>query len=124
MSQLAHQRHRLQPPEDLLDALALYLTDGVARVPRGARVGPTAPPLRVLCHVRRRLQEAHALDERLVIEQLVAADRDPRARCSNSSTSSKAPSVSAAPSAMLTCAPTASPSRLSIKRVPRYASFA
>src|SRR5574338_744144 len=34
--QLAPQGHRLQPAEDLLDALALHLTDRIARMPGGA----------------------------------------------------------------------------------------
>src|SRR5271167_2532900 len=42
MPQLAQQRHRLEPAEDLLDPLALHLTDRVARVARGARIDATA----------------------------------------------------------------------------------
>ncbi len=45
-------------PKILLDTLALHLTDGIAGVPRGARVDATAPPLRVLRHMRRRNDRA------------------------------------------------------------------
>src|SRR6516165_3966308 len=47
MPQLAESAHRLQPSEDLFNALALPLTDGVARMPRRAAVDRT-PAVRVV----------------------------------------------------------------------------
>jgi hypothetical protein len=48
-----------------------FLTDRIARVPRRARVDPTAPPRGVLRHVRGR-HEAHPLHERLAVDTLSA----------------------------------------------------
>jgi hypothetical protein len=43
MPNLSHERDRLQPAEAFFDPFPLPLTDGVARVPRGAAINRAAP---------------------------------------------------------------------------------
>src|SRR5215831_15197137 len=60
---LAHQSHRLEPAEDLLDALAPALAERIAGVARGAAVDRAGAVGRVLCHVRRHAQQPDRGDE-------------------------------------------------------------
>src|SRR5213080_304665 len=59
MSNLPHERDRLQPAEAFFDPFPLLLADGVTRVPRGAAINRAAPTSsQVLRHVRRHAQIA------------------------------------------------------------------
>src|ERR1700723_2977783 len=59
MSNLAHERDRLQPAEAFFDPFPLLLADGVTKVPRGAAINRAAPASsQVLRHVRRHAQVA------------------------------------------------------------------
>src|SRR5271169_1597262 len=52
MSQLPHERDRLQPSETFFDSFSLLLTEGITRVPRCPLVNRTpAAPSQVLRHV-------------------------------------------------------------------------
>ncbi len=76
MSNLAHERDRLQPAEAFFNPLPLLLTDGVTRVPRGAAINRAAPASsQVLRHVRRHPQIAALLHKPERVEPFVAAHR-------------------------------------------------
>jgi hypothetical protein len=74
---LAQQPDGLQPPEDLLHALAFPLARPVAGVARGASIDRTRPVRGVLGHVRRHLDQPEGLDEVPRVIPFVGADRDP-----------------------------------------------
>src|SRR2546425_8476509 len=74
MTELPQSADRLQPAKDLFYALALALTDLVARVARGPLVDGTAAMRVVLRHMRRDVQIAPVVDERGGVIILVAAD--------------------------------------------------
>ena len=73
MSNLAHERDRLQPAETLFDPFPLLLAEGVTRVPRGAAINRAAPASsQVLRHVRRHAQMAALLHKPERVEPFVA----------------------------------------------------
>jgi hypothetical protein len=73
VTQLAHQRDRLQPAETFFDPLPLPLTDGVACVPRGAAINrAAAAALVVLRHMRPHPQMAAFFHEVARVEPFVA----------------------------------------------------
>src|SRR5262245_37243851 len=59
----AQERHRLDPPEDLLDALALLLTHRVSRMAGGPGIDRTGLPRRVLPDMRGETERAEGGDE-------------------------------------------------------------
>src|SRR5215831_1439025 len=76
VSQLAHQRNGLQPPEALFDSLPLSLADGIARVPRRASIDrAAATPFVVLRHMRCHPHIPTLSHESLRVESLVSAHR-------------------------------------------------
>src|SRR6266851_299952 len=77
MARLAQQADRLEPAEDLFDALAFPLAHSVAGVTRGASIDRTRPVRGVLRHVRRHLDQPEGLDEVPRVIAFVGADRDP-----------------------------------------------
>src|SRR5712671_3639579 len=76
MTELPQSANGLQPAEDLFHALALPLTDLVARMARGPLVDGAAAVRVVLGHVRRHVQRAPVVDHASRVIVLVAADRD------------------------------------------------
>src|SRR5439155_197456 len=76
MTSLPHQTHSLQPPEDLFDALSLFLTLGVSGVPRRATVDRARTLGGVLRHVRRHVEMTQVSDEVPRVVGLVAAQSD------------------------------------------------
>src|SRR5512143_341524 len=90
---LAESSDGLDPTEDLLDSLAFFLTDGVARVLRGPLIdGAAASFVLVLGHVRshRRFPEFVHKISRVVV--LVSAQRHPpRAAISSAASRSAVP---------------------------------
>jgi hypothetical protein len=71
MSNLPHQRYRLQPAEAFFNPFPLLLTDGVTRVPRGAAINRAAPASsQVLRHVRCHAQIAALLHKPERVETL------------------------------------------------------
>lgn len=75
VSQLPQPAHHFHPAKDLLDQLALLLTDGISRMTSGAAIDGRAD--RFLRHVRRDRERPYRGDEGRDIEILVAADGAP-----------------------------------------------
>ena len=76
MTGLPHQTHGLQPPEDLFDPLALFLTLGVSGVSRRTAVDRARALGGVLGHVRRHVEMTQVSDEVPRVIGLVTAQRD------------------------------------------------
>src|SRR5437773_481305 len=73
---LAHEPHRLQPAEDLLDALPAALAHGVARMAGGPAVDRTGAVRGVRGHVRSHAQQPDRGDKIPRVIPLVGAERN------------------------------------------------
>lgn len=72
---LAQQAHGLQPTEDRFHLFPFPLTDRVPWVSSRPAINGAGMPDRVLCHMRRDLQFAQVVDERLRLIVPIAAQR-------------------------------------------------
>ena len=76
VAEFAEERDGLQPAEGLLDQLPLALTQGIARMTRGATINRAAAEPGVLGHVRRDAHPAHGPDPGAPVVQLVRGHGD------------------------------------------------
>ena len=76
VAEFAEERDGLQPAEGLLDQLPLALTQGIARMTRGATINRAAAEPGVLGHVRRDAHPAHGPDPGALVVQLVRRHGD------------------------------------------------